>query len=659
MTDADPHWLSGTRGALRPPPHLSLSEWADKHYHLSPESAAEPGRWRTLPYQREVMDCVTDPAVERITWWKSARIGATLSIITNTIGYHIHHDPCPVLLVQPTQEDAERYSKEGFAPMVRDCPSLTGLIRERRGKSAAQTLCHKTYPGGILSIVGAHSARGFRSTSRRVVIFDEVDGYPPTAGAEGDQIKLGTTRTDYYADRKIIHVSTPTIEGISRIKPLFYQGDQRRYHVPCPHCGHRDFMVFSKQEDGGHWMQWPEGQPEHAYFVCSAGGCVIRHKDKHKMVTEGAWVAAAPFRGHASFHLWAAYSFSPNATWGQLAQEFVDAKDNPEELKTFVNTVLGETWQDRGEAPDWEQLYARREQYKVGTVPEGAHFLTEGVDVQIDRFEIETVGWGLDKQSWSIERTVIMGEPDAHGKHIKTPATWRKLAAHFNLTYPAADGRQFPVALTAIDAGNETQAVYNFCRRYPMSRVIAVRGVGTERTIVGLPSPVDVMNSGKRHQRGYKVWPVGVNVAKTELYGWLRLPIVPDGEPCPEGYCHFPEQHGVEYFKQLTSEHLIPVKKRSGHVRREWRVVPGMNDRNHGLDCRVYARAAASVYGLDRHIPRDDEAPPPAQGAPPQATAEAQQPREPAPAPRKQRPKKENWITSGRGKGGFLGGRRR
>lgn len=659
MTDRDvnpdnPHWLDGTREALRPPPHLSLSEWADKHYYLSPESGADLGRWRTLPYQREPMDCVTDPAVERITWWKSARIGATLSIVTAPVGYHIHHDPCPVLVAEPTEGDAESYSKQGLAPMLRDCPVLDGIIRERRGKSAAQTMLEKTYPGGVLNIVGAHSARGFRRTSKRVVIFDEIDGYPPTAGAEGDQIKLGIKRTEYYANRKIIAVSTPTTDDASRIKPMFYLGDQRRYHVPCPQCGHTDYLVFSKHKDGGHWMQWPGGEPENAYFVCSGNGCAIEHKDKHAMVTAGAWIAAAPFRGHASFHLWTAYSFAPNATWGQIAQEFADAKNDPEALKTFVNTTLGETWQERGEAPDYEKLYSRRETYGIGTVPAGVHFLTEGIDVQIDRFEYEVVGWGLDKQSWSIERGIIMGEPDAHGNHVKTAATWAKLDQHLNRTYPGEDGREYHVAKTAIDSGNETQAVYNWARKKPMSRVIAIKGSGTERSLVGLPSPVDVMASGKRHQRAYKVWPVGVNIAKTELYGWLRLPIVPDGEPHPEGYCHFPE-HGVEYFKQLTAEHLVPVKKRSGHVKREWRVLPGRE--NHGLDCRVYARAAASVQGLDRHIPRDDDAPPPTKPAP-QASAEDPQHREPAPA-RKKRAKKDNWITSGRGSGDFLRGRRR
>lgn len=653
--DDDPHWLDGTRAALRPPPHLSLSEWAEKHYRLSPETAAEPGRWRTLPYQLEPMDCVTDPAVERITWWKSARIGATLSVITNTIGYHIHHDPCPVLVVQPTQDDAERYSKEGFTPMIRDCSALTGLIRERKGKSAAQTLCHKTYAGGVLSMVGAHSARGFRSTSRRVVIFDEVDGYPPTAGAEGDQIKLGIKRTEYYANRKIISVSTPTIEGVSRIKPMFYQGDQRRYHVACPHCGHADYLVFSRREDGrGHWMRWKD-EPEKAHFVCSKSGCTIEHKDKHAMVTSGEWVAAAPFRGHASFHLWAAYSFSPNATWGQIAQEFVDAKDNPEALKTFINTTVGETWQDRGEAPDWEKLYSRREDYTAGTVPAGVHFLTQGVDVQLDRFEYETVGWGLDKQNWSIDRGVIMGEPDAHGNHVKTAATWKKLAAHLERTFPGDDGRDFPVAMTAIDSGNETQAVYNFCRRYPMSRVIAVKGSGTERALVGLPGAVDVTVRGKRHQRAYKVWPVGVAVAKSELYGWLKLPIVPDGHPYPDGYCHFPK-HPVEYFKQLTAEHLVPVKKRTGHVKHEWRVLPGRQ--NHGLDCRVYARAAASVQGLDRHIPRDDR-PRPVTKKAPKVADDDRRPSEPDRTPRKKRAKKDNWITSGKGSGDWLRGRRR
>src|SRR6185295_6671455 len=213
--------------------------------YLSAESAAEPGRWRTLPYQREIMDAITDPSVVKVSVMKSSRIGYT-KCINATIGYYIHHDPCPMMVVQPTIDDAEGYSIEEIAPMLRDCPALAALVPKPKSRDGNNTILRKRFPGGSLSLVGANSARGFRRVSRKVVIFDETDGYPPSAGTEGDQIQLGIRRTEYYWDRKIIAGSTPTIAGISRIERLFLAGDQRRYYVPCPHCAFMQVLQFPR-----------------------------------------------------------------------------------------------------------------------------------------------------------------------------------------------------------------------------------------------------------------------------------------------------------------------------------------------------------------------------------------------------------------------------
>jgi phage terminase large subunit GpA-like protein len=640
--------LARARAALRPPPRLSLSEWADRYFYLSPESAAEPGRWRTLPYQRGIMDAITDPAVEQVSFMKSARVGAT-KMMGAAIGYDLHQDPCPIMVVQPTVEDAQGYSKEEIAPMLRDCEVLAQLAGEATTKTSEQTILHKVFAGGgSLTMVGANSGRGFRRVSRRVVIFDEVDGYPPSAGAEGDQIKLGIRRTEYYWNRKIIAASTPLTAGASRIEEMFEAGDQRRYHVPCPQCGHRDILVFSEGERG-HWMQWPEDDPAAAHFVCGASGCIIEEHHKRDMLERGEWRADAEFHGHASFHIWAAYSMSPNATWGQIAGEFLEAKrQGPEKLKTFVNTGLGETWHERGEAPEWERLYQRREGYQVGSVPAGVLFLTAGVDVQKDRFAYEVTGWNERKESWSIDAGVLMGDTSAEG-------TWGLLDELLARPF-AGEEKTFSIAMMAVDSGYNAQQVYNYCRRHPMTRVIACKGVATERALVGVPSAVDVTVRGKRMQRGYKVWPVGVGIAKSELYGFLRLPAPLDGEPAPAGFCHFPE-HGQEYFRQLTAEQLVTRKKRSGFTALEWQVIPGRE--NHWLDARVLARAAAAVLGLDRMKPPPPTAPR-AQDAHAQARAEQpkplppQQPKRPAPGPRKPG---GGWLSTKR-PGGWLGRRR-
>lgn len=638
-------WLDGTEEALRPPERIPLSQWADKHFRLSPESAAEPGRWRTLPYQRGIMDAITDPAVERVSMMKSARVGYT-KMINAAVAYFIVADPCPIHVVQPTVEDAQGYSKEEIAPMLRDVRVLDGVVSDVRSKD--QTVLLKGFPGGVLEMVGANSGRGFRRRSRRVMIFDEVDGYPASAGSEGDPVALGIRRTEYYWNRKILAGSTPLVAGASRIEDLYKQGDQRRYYVPCPHCGHMDFLRFRKregddEESRGHRMKWDENRPDTARFVCSGCASDIDESHKRAMIDAGEWRADAPFAGHASFHIWAAYSLSPNATWSQLVAEFIEACKRTETLRTFVNTALGETWKEQGDAPAWKALYERREAYAIGTVPDGAIALTSGVDVQKDRLMVEVVAWDADKRSTSVEIYVFLGDTSLDEGDPRSP--WGKLTELLNHTFLGENGVQYTIAMMAIDSGYNTNAVYNYCRSKQPTRVIAVKGIADARVLIGIPTKVDITVSGRRMQRGFQMYPVGVGIAKTELYGWLGLAIV--GGVAPPGYCRFPE-YDEEYFKQLTAEHLVTViNRRTRRATREWHVQP--NRENHYLDARIYARAAVALLGLDRLA-----------AATAAAAAAAEQP---APAPQPQsltgERKPSIWDRNGRGGGGDWLRRRR
>jgi phage terminase large subunit GpA-like protein len=589
--------VAEARHALRPPPRLTLSAWADEKFYLSAESAAEPGRWRTLSYQREPMDAFTNPRIEQITFMKSARVGYT-KMINAAIGYHIDHDPCAILVIQPTEDDAKGYSKEEIEPMIRDCPAVAAKFA--RSAAAPDSMLHKRYRGGLLQLAGARSPGNFRRVSRRVILGDEVDGYPASAGHEGDPVALATKRSEYFWNRKLVWGSTPTDAGISRIEQLFLEGDQRRYYVPCPECGHMQVLRFKQ-------FSWPKGHPERAVYVCVECGSAIDHAHKREMVDAGEWrpgphaqfpeiAAPPPFHGHASFHIWAAYSFSPNAAWGQLCTEFVTANAaGPDKLKTFVNTGLGETWQGSGETPDWERLHARRAAYAIGTCPAGVLFLTAGVDVQKDRLVYEVVGWGRGKQSWSIDTGVLPGDTSSADS-----GSWPALAALLERTFPHASGLELPITMLAVDSGYNTQTVYGWARRYPMSRVIAVKGHDAAHALIGLPSPVDVTVAGRRLRRGYKVWPIGTKTAKSELYGWLKLQ--PEAGMYPAGYCHFPE-HDEEFFKQLTAEQLVPHKSPQGFTVLSWELVPGRQ--NHQLDARVYARAAAALVGMDRFQEKD------------------------------------------------------
>ena len=584
--------LRSARRAWQPAPRLALSTWADQKYRL-PEGDANAGRWTTLPYQRGIMDAISDPLVERVTVMKSARVGYT-RMFAAAVGYYIEHDPCPILIVQPTIEDARRHSKEDLAPMLGEIPELAALVAAPRTRDSDNTILVKLFRGGSLSLIGANSARGFRGVSRRVVIFDEVDGYPMSAGTEGDQLALGIRRTEYYWNRKICAGSTPTLTGHSRIERLFESGDRRRYWVPCPVCGAFQVLRFPN-------LKWPEGQPERAAFECVAQGCRIEPRHKGAMIAAGDWRAEAPQqfalpsgRGHASFHVWAAYSMSPNASWAQLAAEYGKAvQGGATTHRTFVNTVLGETWREVGEVPPWEPLLARREPYRIGTVPAGVGFLTAGVDVQKDRLVYEVVGWGIGKTSWSIDYVTIPGNTD----DLTDAGPWGKLDAMLGREYPHATGPPLRVELCAVDSGWNTHTVYAWARRHAPSRVLVVKGQPSGPALVSAPQPVEVTVRGRKLKRGARVWPVSGNIAKSELYGFLRL-----ADPTAPGYCHFPE-YGEDYFRELTAEQLITVITRRGFIRLEWALIPGRQ--NHALDARVYARAAASIAGLDRMTPSD------------------------------------------------------
>jgi terminase, large subunit len=627
----------------KPPPRLTLSEWADEKFYLSPESSAEPGQWTTIPFQKGWMDAFTDKSLEYVVVMKSARVGYTKTIVALT-GYHAEHDPCPIMIVQPTDDDAEQFSKEEIAPMLRDCEAVGKRFTPSASRKTANTILNKTFTGGMLSMTGANSGAGFRRITRRVVIFDEVDGYPMSAGSDGDPIKLGIKRSETFWNRKIILGSTPLISFNSRIEPWFKRGDQRYYFVPCPHCGEFQTLKFPN-------MKWPKGEPAKAWFMCEKSGCVIEHVSKRWMIERGEWRATAVAESSrlASFHIWTAYSYSPNATWGHIAQEFEVAKrEGSESLKTFINTTLGECWIEKGEAPEHERLFERRETYKMGTVPAGAYMLTAGVDVQKDRLVVEVVGWGLRMESWSVDWITIPGDTAAD-------EPWDDLADVLNKNWPHQNGGELRIRMMAVDSGFNTQGVYKWCRSKGSKRVMAVKGDARGSQIVGTPRKVDVSVNGAR--AGLKLWLVGVDMLKSELYGWLGLKVPKEADAqFPSGFCHFP-QYGEDYFLELTAEQLVSHRDKNGRLFREWEVIAGR--RNEVLDCRIYARAAAYIVGADRvtesdvpnpHMLRTAAKPVETVSAPTAAEAmETVQQAPPPPKPKPQAPKRQSFLGNRRG----------
>ena len=560
--------------SFKPPRKLSLSDWADEYAYLSAESSAEGGRWRTLPYQKGMMDAITNPDIEQITIMKSARVGYS-KILNHVIAYHIHQDSCPIMVVQPTIEDATGYSKEEIAPMLRDTPCLHGLVSDAKAKDGQNTLLQKQFPGGTLSLVGANSPRGFRRVSRRIVLFDEIDGYPLSAGTEGDQIKLGIRRTEYYWNRKIVSGSTPTVKDFSRIEKMFLQTNQQRYYVPCPHCGHMQYLRWAQ-------FKYENDDPDTVHYQCESCNYLIPRFKKRWMVERGEWRATAPGKSkHVGFHIWAAYSYSPNASWANLVEEFLLSKDDPEQLKTWINTILGETWEDEYQAKvgaDALMIRASEATYERAKPPEEVLLLTAGIDTQDDRLSLSVFGIGRNEEMFLIDRQVLYGSP-------ARADVWKQLDEVLLGKFKNVNDVELKIESAAIDTGGHfTHEVYQYVRERSHIGLIGIKGVGQKgKPPLGKPTKVDINFTGKALKKGVQLFPVGVDVIKTTLSNKLK-----DAE-VGKGYIHFYPTITPDYFQELTAEKQV-LKYKNGYQERVW--VKKSNARNEALDEMVYAWAA-------------------------------------------------------------------
>ncbi len=392
--------------------------------------------------------------------------------------------------------------------MLRDTLALHGKVSEARSRDSRNTILHKKFLGGTITLSAANSPAGLAMRSIRYCLLDEIDRYPASAGAEGDPVNLAITRTANFWNRKIVMCSTPTVRGLSRIEAAWLESDQRSFWAPCPHCGEYQVLRWDR-------LVWPKGEPQKAHYQCEHCSGEIQDWQKHQMIKRGEWRAANPESGTVGF--WINALYSPWRKWGALAKKFLQDQKSQETLREFVNTVLAEPWVESGEAPDWQRLYERREAYALGTVPAGGLFLTAGADVQKDRIEAQVVAWGEGKESWLVDYVTLDGDTAA-------APVWRKLSDLLGVSYRHAHGADLPIQRLAIDSGFGTQYVYNWARQQGPGRVLVIKGVDYAAAAVRLPTTVDVTHMGKRVPRGVRVWPISTGTLKSELYGWLGLP---------------------------------------------------------------------------------------------------------------------------------------
>jgi len=555
------------RERLKPPPKLSVSGWADSYRKLSPEASAEPGQWNTAraEYQRGILDAFNDPQIDTVVVMTSAQVGKT-EILNNVVGFYIAQDPSPILVVQPTLDMAQTWSKDRLAPMLRDTPALQGLVKDARARDSGNTTLHKLFPGGHITACGANSPSSLASRPIRVVLCDEVDRYPVSAGSEGDPVSLARKRSATFWNRKIAMFSTPTNKGNSRIETAFEESDKRSFYLSCSHCGHEQTLKWGN-------VRWDEGKPESAHYVCEDCGAVWDDADRIRAIRAGKWVAEEPGKRVAGFRLSGLYS--PWTPLESAVRDFLEAKKQPATLRVFVNTFLGEVWEEQGESVDDYQVAERREEFGE-TLEKSILLLTAGVDVQDDRLEVEIVGWGKDEESWSLDYRTLYGDPSS-------PAVWQDLDNILGQQFEREDGKILTIRSACIDSGgHHTNSVYTYVRPREGKRIFAIKGVGgTGKPIVGRPS---TNNIGK-----IRLFPVGVDTAKELLFSRLRIT-----EPGP-GYCHFPMSRTDEYFRQLTAEKQV-TRYHKGFARREF---VKTRPRNEALDVRVYAMGALAILNLN------------------------------------------------------------
>ena len=572
-----------------PPPNISVAEWAEQSRFLSSETSASTGRWKNskAPYQKEIMDAFTQKRVERLVLEFSAQTGKS-EIIMNMMGRTIDLDPCPMMMVQPTQDTAEEFSKRRVSSMISACPTLRRKVSAAKSRSSSNTIRFKSFPGGSLSIASAQSAPELRSKPVRFLFMDETDAYPPSAGGEGDPVELAIARTETFHNRKIVMVSTPGEEKTSTIHSAYLDGTQEEWCLPCPHCEEYSFLRF--QDFLCDYEEYEAGGKKQ-FIIKSVRwkcpNCGDEFKESEMSKQPGKWIARnerALEKGVRSFHM---NGFaSPWTSWRKIMGYWLTAKGDPEKEQAFTNVRLGEPWTRKSESSTTaEEIYKRREDY-VAEVPDRVLVLTMGVDTQDNRLEYEVVGWGRNDESWGIAHGIIPGRPDDASRRV-----WKELDAILDRNWKRADGQAMRVLVTFVDSGGHcTDAVYEECKKRERRHVFAIKGEpGDGKQFVRVSETT-------KKKRGIFLFLVGVDAGKEAIHFSLNT------KKPGEWYSHFPSApeagYDRRYFDGLFAEKL-EVRSRGGRQKMVWVKDPTIQARNEPLDLRNYARAAFKAFQID------------------------------------------------------------
>ncbi len=585
-------YLGAFGNGIEPDPDLWIDEWADAHMVIPKKSgAAEAGPYRTArtPYAREPMRCLSPlhPCRRVVVMGASQLLKTQVGL--NWIGASIHQAPANILALLPTLSISKRVSAR-ISETIKSVPELRARVAEPRSRDSRNTVDTKEFDGGTLYITTAGSASNLAEIPARYVYGDEIDRWDANVDGEGDPVELAEARTSTFEfNAKVYFSSSPTIEGLSRISALYAEGDQRRYNVPCPHCGRRHVLEWER-------VRWDAAMTE-AWIVCPECGGEIHERHKTALLAGGEWIATAAGDGRTvSFQISALYAPSGWVSWISLAKQYLKAKaaldrGDQEPMQVFYNTRLARCWNPAEENAKADQLKARAEDYRLRTVPSGALVLTASVDVQDGRLELQIVGWGEGLERWIIDYQILWGSP-------AEDAVWRDLDAVLMTTIPNGSGVPLPISAVLVDSGgHHTQDVYNYARLRRNRKVLAIKGASRpgRPVIANKPAKMDVNYRGRTEKHGVELWFVGTDTAKDWLASRWLLTAGP-------GAVHFSQDLPDEYYTQLTAERRL-VRYRKGHRITEW--VKDKAARNEALDLSVYNLAAAYFLGLHRRSPAD------------------------------------------------------
>ncbi|EAA4371785.1 TPA: phage terminase large subunit family protein [Salmonella enterica] len=584
----------GLQPLIRPLP-MTAVEWADEYYYLPKESSYGSGAWETLPFQVAIMNTMGNDRIRTVNLIKSARVGYT-KMLLGVVGYFIEHKSRNNLLFQPTDSAAEDFMKSHVEATIREVPCLKILAPWLGRKHRDNTLTLKRFSSGVgFWCLGGAAAKNYREKSVDVVCYDELSSFEPDVEKEGSPTLLGDKRIEGSVWPKSIRGSTPKVKGSCQIEKAANESAHfMRFHVPCPHCGEEQYLKFG-DDSTAFGLKWEKGKPETVYYLCEHNGCVIRQSELDQK--EGRWIcentgiwtcdgltfySAAgdeiPPPRSISFHIWTAYS--PFTTWVQIVYDWLDALKDPNGVKTFINTTLGEPYEEAvAEKIGYEVLLEKVIRYGA-VVPERVVYLTAGIDSQRNRYEMYVWGWAPGEEVFLIDKQIIMGRHDDED-------TLQRVDAVINKKYRHADGTDISISRICWDTGGiDAEIVYNRSKKHGIFRVLPVKGASVYgKPVITMPK--------KRNQNGVFLCEIGTDTAKEMLYARMGAVTAPADEATPYAI-RFPDNPDVfteVEAKQLVAEELVE-KLVNGKIRLLW---DAKGRRNEALDCLVYACAAYRV----------------------------------------------------------------